>query len=90
MILEFKEGITLEIRESGDRYWFNSNGELHREDGPAIEYHNGGKEYYENGWLHRIGRPAIEFTKGIRFWYLRGKQYSEYDYWEKLCSGGYI
>jgi len=29
--------------------WFNLEGELHREDGPAIEWCDGGKEWYLNG-----------------------------------------
>jgi len=29
--------------------WYNKNGELHREDGPAIELVNGHKEYWVNG-----------------------------------------
>ena len=30
------------------RYWFNQKGELHREDGPAIEDGNGSIYYYLN------------------------------------------
>lgn len=29
--------------------WRNDKGELHREDGPAIEWPNGSKFWYENG-----------------------------------------
>ena len=32
----------------GDRYWYK-NELRHREDGPAIEYNNGDKEYWLNG-----------------------------------------
>jgi hypothetical protein len=32
--------------------WRNENGLLHREDGPAIEYLNGDKEWYLNGMEH--------------------------------------
>jgi hypothetical protein len=31
-----------------DKYWY-LNGKLHREDGPAIEYLNGTKEWWLNG-----------------------------------------
>ena len=30
-------------------FYINNNGELHREDGPAIEHPNGDKQYYLNG-----------------------------------------
>ena len=37
---------------------------LHREDGPAIEYADGGKDWYFNGKLHRIDGPAVEIVNG--------------------------
>ena len=42
---------------NGNKYWYQ-NGELHREDGPAIERANGTKEWYQNGKLHREDGPA--------------------------------
>ena len=49
------------------------NGQLHREDGPAIEHTNGGKQWYIKGQPHRIDGPAIEYTNGgTKFWYLNG------------------
>lgn len=38
-----------ETDKYGTTRWRNSKGELHREGGPAIEYKNGKKEYYEQG-----------------------------------------
>jgi len=40
----------------------NSKGEWHRLDGPAIEYLDGGKEWWINGKLSRVDGPAIEFS----------------------------
>lgn len=37
------------IDENGTKHWFNNKGELHRECGPAIEYSDGGREYYIDG-----------------------------------------
>jgi hypothetical protein len=34
---------------SGDKYWRLPNGDLHREDGPAIEGSNNNKYWYING-----------------------------------------
>jgi len=36
------------IHINGDKWW-HLNGKLHREDGPAIEFANGGTEYWING-----------------------------------------
>ncbi len=49
------------------------NGKLHREDGPAIELHNGRKEWWLNGKRHRIGGPAIIFVSGDMHYYENGK-----------------
>lgn len=48
------------INEYGDKLWRNEKGELHREDGPAIEYPDGYKQWYINGKRHRADGPAIE------------------------------
>jgi hypothetical protein len=50
---------------------------IHREDGPAVEYANGDKEWYLNGKLHREDGPAVEDTDGYKEWYLNGKCHRE-------------
>ncbi len=51
--------VTTSVDENGTiRY--SRGGKLHREDGPAIEWEDGGTWWYRNGDLHRIGGPAIE------------------------------
>lgn len=52
--------------------FYNEKGELHREDGPAIEYANGDKYWYKNGQFHREDGPAIEYADGNKFWYKNG------------------
>ena len=49
--------------------------QLHRVDGPAIEYPNGHKAWYLNGKLHRIDGPAIEWADGTKWWYLNGRHH---------------
>ena len=49
---------------TGTRRYYNSAGELHREDGPAIEWYNGACEWFQNNQLHRTDGPAIEYTNG--------------------------
>ena len=50
---------------------------VHREDGPAIEYSDGSKDWYLNGKLHREDGPAEEYSDGTKFWYLNGKLHRE-------------
>ncbi len=52
--------------------WFNKDGDRHRIDGPAVEYANGDKEWYQNGQLHRIDGPAVEGANGHKAWYQNG------------------
>jgi hypothetical protein len=62
------------IDEFEDKRWYNNNGELHRLEGPAIEYKSGTKYWFNNGELHRLEGPAVEFAAGTKFWYINGKQ----------------
>ena len=62
------------IDDSGNKFWHNSHGQQHREDGPAVEWSNGGKAWYINGFRHREDGPAIECANGYRFWFINGKQ----------------
>ena len=65
------------IEESdGTKKWY-LNGELHREDGPAIEEINGSKHWYLNGELRREDGPAIEYSNGSKYWYLNGRYHRE-------------
>jgi hypothetical protein len=53
------------------------NGQRHREDGPAIEWSNGTKEWYLNGKIHRVDGPASECASGFKSWWLNGKRHRE-------------
>ena len=59
----------LEIDKDGNRFWKNEKDELHRVEGPAIEWSDGEKCWYRNEWLHRIDGPAIEYRSGTKEWY---------------------
>jgi hypothetical protein len=60
----------LKIDKNGNRYWYNSAGECHREDGPAAEYTDGTKIWILNGFYHRLDGPAVEGNGGrhIRYY----------------------
>jgi len=71
------------------------NNLLHREDGPAVEYADGTKQWCQNGKFHRIDGPAIECPNGTKAWYQNGKYHRTdgpaIEYWngEKLyCLNG--
>jgi hypothetical protein len=57
---------------------------LHREDGPAIEYDNGGKSWWFNGKRHREDGPAIEEPYGYKEWYLNDKFLTEEEFNERV------
>ena len=71
-MIEYK----VKVFDNGDRCW-RLDGNLHREDGPAIEYADGARWWYLNGNLHREDGPAIEYADGTRCWYLNGKRHRE-------------
>ena len=71
------KGYEIKIGPSGTREWY-LNGKRHREDGPAMEYADGGREWYLNGERHREdGLPAVEYSDGHREWWVNGKRHRE-------------
>jgi len=78
IIFEFEGGQILKAQNwgAGNKEWF-LNGNLHREDGPAIELSNGDKHWYLMGKRHREDGPAIEYASGYKEWYLNGNLHRE-------------
>jgi hypothetical protein len=62
---------------NGNNYWYNSNNQLHRKDGPAIEYAIGTKEWWVNGMRHRLDGPAVEYADGTKAWWVNGELHRE-------------
>ena len=54
---------TVKVYDNGTKKWY-LNGQLHRTDGPAIEWADGSKFWYLNGKRHREDGPAIEYARG--------------------------
>jgi hypothetical protein len=48
---------TVTVDEFGTTFWFNSQGQLHRENGPAIEYGDGSVEYWISG--KELTQPVV-------------------------------
>lgn len=73
-------------KESISTKWCNSKGELHRLDGPAIEFTNGQKQWCQNGQLHRTDGPAIEYSNGRKSWYLNGFCFTEKEFLNRTAA----
>ena len=50
---------------------------LHRENGPAIEWANGSKSWWQNGQRHRTDGPAVVYANGSKAWYINNKEMTE-------------
>ena len=57
------------VDEHGCSRYYNAANQLHRAGGPAVEYVDGHKEWYQNGQLHREDGPAIISKRGDKYWY---------------------
>ena len=68
----------IEVDMCGTRRYYNSAGQLHRENGPAVEWPDGDKLWYQNGQLHRTDGPAVESFDGYREWWFNGVELAEY------------
>ena len=66
--------------------YYNSKGQKHRTDGPAVEYHNGDKHWYINDKRHREDGPAVEHSDVYKSWYLNGIRYTEDQYNQELIK----
>ncbi len=55
----------------------DEDGELHRDDGPAIIYADGTQEWYQHGRKHREGGPSVIWPSGTQMWHQHGELYRE-------------
>ena len=74
----------IEVDCHGNRFYYNSAGQLHRESGPAIEYARGTTVWYQNGACHRTDGPAIEWDNGDKAWFINGNMLSEAEFKEAV------
>ena len=68
----------------GTRFYYNTNGQLHRTDGPALEYADGSKSWYQNGEYHRTDGPAIEWFNGHFEWWVNGEELTEAEFNQRV------
>jgi hypothetical protein len=69
--------------------YLNDSGQLHRLNGPAVEWSDGAKFWYQNGLLHRTDGPAVEWARGDKYWWVDGKELieEEFNNRTKPCLG---
>ena len=72
----------VKVDDYGTKRWYLDDN-LHREDGPAVEYVNGNKLWFLNDKLHRTDGPAVEYANGNKEWYLNGVGYTEADWFKQ-------
>ena len=67
------------VDEEGTTRWYKDAkcNILHRENGPAVEYADGTKFWFQNGQKHRTDGPANEWADGTKEWYIDGVYISE-------------
>ena len=70
----------IEVDCHGNRFYYNSAGQLHRESGPAIEYARGTTVWYHYGLCHRCDGPAIEYPNGDKCWFISGDELTEAEF----------
>ena len=77
------EEVRRHVDVDGTVRYYNSEGQLHRLDGPAREWSNGSKEWFQNGKCHRLDGPAREWRNGDKEWWVEGGKYTEEEFLEK-------
>ena len=70
------------VNDEGTTRWYKDAKckVLHRVGGPAVEWANGSKGWWQNGLRHRTDGPAIEYADGSKDWYINGKQMTEAEF----------
>ena len=58
----------VEVDDVGTRRYYNSAGDLHRDEGPAVEYVDKSKQWFQDGLCHREDGPAFITARGTRKW----------------------
>lgn len=78
--VSFGNGVVKELHKNSTLDWcvWLKDNKSHREDGPAVEYSNGHKEWYQNDMLHRLNGPAVEYADGRQEWYVDGEMVACY------------
>ena len=76
---QLAEELTLrrEVDKEGNIYYYNSNDEVHRVNGPAVINCNGVEYWLQNDKYHRLDGPAIVYPNRPALWCINGKIYTK-------------
>ena len=74
----------IEVDRDGTRRYYNTAGQYHRDDGPAILWADGSKMWWQNEQLHRTDGPAVEWADGRKRWYINGEGLSETEFNQRV------
>ena len=72
--------LNLVVNKHGTKRYYNAEGKLHREFGPAYIGPSGAQEWYFNGEKHRLNGPATIYSSTSHY-FIHGKLYKEDAYW---------
>ena len=75
-----------EINNFRNQRWYNSNGNFHREDGPAIIYAHGLQVWYINGRKHRTDGPAYMTVGDWYGWWINGVSYRDNKSYQRAAN----
>ena len=70
-------GHPVKPRSNEKERWENDEGQLHRDNGPAVEYKDGTRVWWQSDQLHRNGGPAVEHASGYRAWYQNDQRHRD-------------
>jgi len=70
-----KNYLKIKIDEYGNKRYLNDEEQLHRLDGPAVEYSCGTKYWAINGNYHRNIDLAEEYSDGEKLWRFKGERH---------------
>ena len=65
------------VSHANGGYEYRLNGELHREDGPAVDSGKGDQWWFRHNLLHREDGPAVTHASGSKWWYQKGQLHRE-------------
>ena len=74
------EQAVFDALQYGTRRYYNKAGHLHRTNGPAVEWADGDKFWYQNDQLHRTDGPAVVGSNGHKAWYINGVRLTEAEF----------
>lgn len=73
----------MHVNEHGTKIWSLKSGTMHRDDGPAVVFPDGSKQWRRLNALHRTDGPAVENADGSKQWWIDGRKYDDLTQWAK-------